>query len=141
VANLDMVGRMIDAAGRTAAGYDPDQLARLAGLHDRIDAAMVVAIAGQRAAGVTWSSIGEALGVTKQAVIQLYGPKVIALARSIEVRWDQAERLGRGEAVPGGPGACASCHHGHPWHTPKTRRRPCERCGCPGYVAQAEMAS
>lgn len=75
-ANLDMIGRMIDAAGRTVAGYDPDQLARLAALRGRIDAAMVTAIAGQRAAGIYWSSIGDALGVTKEAVIMRYGALV-----------------------------------------------------------------
>lgn len=71
-----MIGRMITAAGRRVGGYDPDQLARLVGLHRTLDGAVVEAVAGQRAAGVTWRSIGEALGVTKEAVIQAYGPAV-----------------------------------------------------------------
>lgn len=74
--NLAMIGRMIDAAGRRVAGYDPDQLARLASLHDNLDRAMVTAIRGQRRTGITWVSIGEALGVTKEAVVQRYGPRV-----------------------------------------------------------------
>jgi hypothetical protein len=76
VANLDMVARMIRAAGRTVGQYDPDQLARLYALKAEIDGAMIEAISGQRAAGITWQSIGDALGVTRQAVIQLYGPRL-----------------------------------------------------------------
>lgn len=76
VANLDMIGRMIGAAGRTVAEYDPDQLVRLANLRNHVDAALVIAVAGQRASGMTWASIGDALGVTRQAVIQYYGPMV-----------------------------------------------------------------
>ena len=76
IANIDAARRMIRAAGRTVAGFDPDQLARLASLHDEIDAALVVAVAGQRSAGVHWSSIGEALGVTPEAVIMRFGPKI-----------------------------------------------------------------
>jgi hypothetical protein len=76
VANLDMMARMIRAAGRTVGEYDPDQLCRLDGLKSVLDAAMVAAVRGQRESGVTWQSIGEALGVTRQAVIQLYGPRL-----------------------------------------------------------------
>jgi len=57
------------------------------------------------------------------------------------------DRLARGEAVPGGPGACANpigCHHAKVWHTPKTGTQPCEighrpvtqhltACGCRDY--------
>lgn len=71
-----MIGRLIVAAGRRVAGYDPDQLARLVALHRTLDAATVEAVAGMRASGVTWRAIGEALGVTKEAVIQAYGPAV-----------------------------------------------------------------
>lgn len=76
VANLDMIARMIAAAGRRVGRYDPDQLVRLQGLHRCLDDAMVEAVAGIRASGVTWASIGEALGVTRQAVIQGYSQAV-----------------------------------------------------------------
>ena len=78
IANLDMCARMITAAGKRLAGHDPNQLARLADLHRIVDNAMVVAIAGQRAQGITWDWIGESLGVTKQAVIQRFGPRISA---------------------------------------------------------------
>lgn len=48
--------------------------------------------------------------------------------------------LARGEAVPGGPGACTECHHGKVWHRPKTRNRPCERCACPAFKDEATEA-
>lgn len=76
--NVAMIGRMIDSAGRRLAGYDPDQLEHLYALHARVDHAMVTAITGQRAQGVHWSSIAAALGVTKAAVIQRWGPRVSA---------------------------------------------------------------
>lgn len=63
------MARMIAAAGRRASRADPDMLAALLALHEAVDAAALVAVAGQRATGITWESIGEALGVTRQAVI------------------------------------------------------------------------
>ncbi len=74
VANIAMIGRMIRSAGERIGGYDPDQLARLAALREVLDDAMRRAVAGQRAQGVTWQTIGAALGVSKQAVVQRYGP-------------------------------------------------------------------
>lgn len=82
VANIDMIVRMVRAAGRTAGEYDPDQLARLAAVKDAVDRAMIEAVAGQRAAGVTWQTIGDALGVTRQAMIMYYGPKIDELWQS-----------------------------------------------------------
>lgn len=74
VANLEACARLIRAAGRRLAGYDPDQLPRLQSLHRAVDDAMVEAVRGQREQGVMWSTIADALGVTKEAVIQAYGP-------------------------------------------------------------------
>lgn len=72
-ANLAMIARMIAAAGKRAAGMDPDQLARLQDLHRAVDQATAVAVAGQRSQGITWESIGQALGVTKQAALMRWG--------------------------------------------------------------------
>ncbi|HLN70847.1 MAG TPA: DUF3631 domain-containing protein [Streptosporangiaceae bacterium] len=55
------------------------------------------------------------------------------------------DRLARGEAVPGGPGACArdGCAHLTLWHGEhgRYRKRPCRQCGCPSYVPQPEGAA
>lgn len=72
--NVAATARLIRAAGRRLAGYDPDQLPRLQALHRAVDDAMVEAVRGQREQGITWVSIAEALGVTKEAVVQAYGP-------------------------------------------------------------------
>ncbi|HEY1818923.1 MAG TPA: hypothetical protein VGG83_03265 [Trebonia sp.] len=47
-----------------------------------------------------------------------------------------ADRLSRGESVPGGPGACADCGHLTLWHgeTGRYRGRPCARCRCRAYA-------
>jgi hypothetical protein len=53
--------------------------------------------------------------------------------------------LSRGDAVPGGPGACdrPGCAHLTLWHGEhgRYRRRPCRQCGCPAYVDQPEGAA
>lgn len=60
------------------------------------------------------------------------------------------DRLAHGEPVPGGPGACAHCHHALVWHTPKTTTQPCEighrpvtahmpACGCRAYRRAAAL--
>ena len=55
------------------------------------------------------------------------------------------DRLSRGEAVPGGPGACDrdGCAHLTLWHGENGRYRgkPCRQCDCPAYVAQPEGAA
>jgi hypothetical protein len=52
------------------------------------------------------------------------------------------DRLMRGESVPGGPGACATCGHLTLWHRPNRARnylgQPCERCECKAYVPQSK---
>lgn len=52
--------------------------------------------------------------------------------------WDAMERLGRGESVPNGPGACI-CGHAKVWHKPRTRDRACERCGCTSFASDAPV--
>lgn len=67
---IDMLERLIRSAGRRVAGEDPDQLARLIRLRAHLDTAIDQAVIGQRHAGITWQSIGEACGTTKQAAIK-----------------------------------------------------------------------
>jgi hypothetical protein len=58
----------------------------------------------------------------------------------------EMDRLSRGEAVPGGPGACdrPGCGHLTLWHGQASSRRykgqSCRQCGCPAYVPQPEGA-
>lgn len=59
--------------------------------------------------------------------------ELYALADTIEriqAEGEQTDRLARGEAVPGGPGACSSCHHAKVWHNRANRVHECERCNC-----------
>jgi hypothetical protein len=52
------------------------------------------------------------------------------------------DRLARGEAVPGGPGACGrdGCWHQMLWHD-RHGEKPCRRCGCPGYQPHPSPAA
>jgi hypothetical protein len=56
----------------------------------------------------------------------------------------EMDALSRGEAVPGGPGACdrPGCAHLTVWHGEhgRYRGRPCRQCACPAYVPQPEGA-
>jgi len=67
---LDMCGRTISAAGRRVAESDVETLPELLQLHELVDVAAAAAVAGLRDRGWTWQSIGDALGVTRQAAIQ-----------------------------------------------------------------------
>lgn len=53
-----------------------------------------------------------------------------------------ADRLSRGEAVLGGPGACATCAHLTLWHGRNGRYhgRPCQRCCCLAFTRPGEPA-
>lgn len=62
--------RMIGAVGLRVAGEDPQDLTLLVGLRAHVDLALQCAVDGQRAKGVTDVAIGEALGMTRQAVQQ-----------------------------------------------------------------------
>jgi hypothetical protein len=58
---------------------------------------------------------------------------------------NQQDQLSRGEAVPGGPGACDrdGCAHLTLWHGEhgRYRKRPCRQCSCPAYLPQPEGAA
>ena len=68
-ANLAMIRRMITAAGKRVGERDPDLLAELYALHGYVNGAVADAVEAQRSQGITWESIGQALGVTKQAAL------------------------------------------------------------------------
>jgi hypothetical protein len=53
-----------------------------------------------------------------------------------------ADALSRGESVPGGPGACASCGHLTLWHGTRGRYRgkPCTKCDCRAFTAPGDPA-
>lgn len=70
---LQMLSRMIRAAGRRVADADEHELAQLAQLQREFDAAMQAAVDGQISSGRSWAHIGNALGVTKQAAFKRFG--------------------------------------------------------------------
>jgi hypothetical protein len=72
---LGAVERMVRAAGKRTGECDPDQLAQLVAIRDTLDAAIQTAVDGMRESGITWASIGEALGTTRQAALMRYGRK------------------------------------------------------------------
>lgn len=67
---------MIKAAGKRVAEGDDTDLAELIDLHRAIDQAVIVGVAGLRSTGITWQSIGDATGTTKQAAIQKWARHV-----------------------------------------------------------------
>ena len=67
--------RMLSAGARRAAGGDLDALASLADFARHIDTVTHLAVAGLRAGGIPDELIGEALGITRQAVGQRFGRK------------------------------------------------------------------
>lgn len=73
---LEMVARVVTAAGNRVADEDPDKLAKLIQLRDVLDVAILDAVRGLRDAGITWEDIGTATGTTRQAALMKWGPKL-----------------------------------------------------------------
>jgi hypothetical protein len=73
---LDMVRRIIHAAGHRVAEADADQLAQLVALRAELDEAILDAVRGLRDADITWQDIGTATGTTRQAAQLKWGPKL-----------------------------------------------------------------
>jgi len=67
---------MVTAAGRRASQGDVEVLAELAAIRLEVDAAMLEAVRGLRAAGYTWKDIGAATGTTGQAATMKWLPKL-----------------------------------------------------------------
>lgn len=61
---------MIRAAGPRVGGEDPEALAVLCALKDTLNEAIYVAVQAQKRSGITWASIGEATGTTREAAFQ-----------------------------------------------------------------------
>jgi len=70
---LEMVGRMLRAAGRRVGDADEFELAELLALQGELDAAIRTAIQGQRATGRSWTAIATATGTTRQGARQRWG--------------------------------------------------------------------
>lgn len=72
---IDAVGRMIRTAGRRCADGDVSDLPELLALGDEVNRAITAAVVGLRSHGVYWSSIGEAIGTSKENAVQRWGPR------------------------------------------------------------------
>jgi len=69
---------MVVAAGKRVGRADVEDLRELLAIRDELDGAIQHAVDGLRADGYTWQSIGEGLGVTKQAALMRWGRKTDA---------------------------------------------------------------
>lgn len=73
---LAMTRRVVRAAARRMAAADVEDLQLLVDLQAEIDGAMLEAIRGLRASGVTWESIGAVTGTSRQAALMRWSPKL-----------------------------------------------------------------
>ena len=75
---LSAVERLIRAAGRRVGDSDEPELARLFRMQDALDEARVAAVRGMRSRGVSWRTIGTAVGVTGEAARIRWDAKIRA---------------------------------------------------------------
>ena len=73
---LAMTRRIIRAAGVRVGEADTDELRALIALRTDLDAAIVTAVSGLRASGTTWAEIGDLTGVSRQAALQYFAPRL-----------------------------------------------------------------
>lgn len=69
-----MVRRQVCALGKRVAAGDPIDLGEFQRLQKELDAALDLAVAGQRETGFSWTEIGAGLGITRQAARQRFRP-------------------------------------------------------------------
>lgn len=91
-----MVRRIIRAHGRRVGDADPEDLAELVAMRETLDAAIALAVKGQRRNGFSWAAIGRGLGITRQAAQMAWGRVVEELehAEMLELLAEHRERLG-----------------------------------------------
>lgn len=77
---LGAARRFIRASGPRVAAADEPELARLVELRNDVDAAVTVAIQGWLDMGRSWTDVGKALGITRQAARQRWGQLVTVKA-------------------------------------------------------------
>lgn len=64
------VRRILRAYGRRMAEADPEDLVELLAMRDEVDAAIAAAARGLHASGRSWTEIGAAVGMSRQAARQ-----------------------------------------------------------------------
>lgn len=69
---VSFVRRIIRAYSRRVGDADEVDLAAMMSVRLEMDRAVVLAIAGQRERGVSWSTIGAGMGMTKQGAEQWF---------------------------------------------------------------------
>lgn len=69
---LQMVRRMLRAAGRRVADADEIELADLMDMRNDLEEAIKVAVHGQRSTGRSWEHIAVAAGTSRQAAFARY---------------------------------------------------------------------
>lgn len=73
---LQMLGRMIRAAGPRVGNADMDELTTLLALRDELDDVIGQAVRSVREnGGYSWQAIGDAAGITRQAAQQRWGKR------------------------------------------------------------------
>ncbi|MFJ3393992.1 hypothetical protein [Leifsonia aquatica] len=75
---VEFARRIIKAAGGRVADGDEFELAELVSLRDDLEAAIAVAVKGQKSYGRSWAYIGGALGIKRQSAQERYGEKASA---------------------------------------------------------------
>lgn len=68
--------RILRAAARRVADRDIDALTALATLQAEVDQALVDAVAGLYGSPYSWTEIGDALGISRQAAQMRFGKKI-----------------------------------------------------------------